>query len=100
MDHCLICGSANTWLHDHKPDNSGLDDGPYLPGCAPRKKSAPKPAHEVSATRKIAVIEAVALEQLAEHEDQLSAGQRKVIADQIAREAWRRLNQDLQNDTD
>jgi len=52
MDHCLICGSANTWRHDHKPDNSGLDDGPWLPGRAPRKKVAPKPADEVSATRK------------------------------------------------
>lgn len=24
---------------DHKPDGSGLDDGPHLPGEAPRKRS-------------------------------------------------------------
>jgi len=51
-DICHVCGGPISWGHDHKPDNSGLDDGPYLPGRAPRKKSAPKPANEVSATRK------------------------------------------------
>lgn len=49
---CDVCGMDQSWLHDHKPNNSGLDDGPYLPGCAPRKKPKPKPADEVSATRK------------------------------------------------
>lgn len=29
-------------LPDHKADLSGLDDGPYLPGRAPRKRAAPK----------------------------------------------------------
>jgi hypothetical protein len=27
---------------DCRPDNTGLDDGPYLPGCAPRKRMEPK----------------------------------------------------------
>jgi hypothetical protein len=36
---------------DHKPDGSGLDDGPYLPGCAPRKKIDPKPAKEMADIR-------------------------------------------------
>ena len=27
---------------DHRPDNTGLDDGPYLPGRAPRKKAEAK----------------------------------------------------------
>jgi hypothetical protein len=36
---------------DHKPDGSGLDDGPWLPGCAPRKKPAPKSADEMVAIR-------------------------------------------------
>lgn len=36
---------------DHKPDGSGLDDGPYLPGQAPRKKPAPKDASEISEIR-------------------------------------------------
>jgi hypothetical protein len=52
MDHCSICGGADTWRHDHAPDQSGLDDGPWLLGRAPRKKAAPKPADEVSDTRK------------------------------------------------
>ena len=36
---------------DHKPDGSGLDDGPYLPGKAPRKKPPAKSADELAATR-------------------------------------------------
>lgn len=36
---------------DHKPDESGLDDGVWLPGQAPRKKPAPKPAVEMSKIR-------------------------------------------------
>lgn len=36
---------------DRRADNSGLDDGPYLPGRAPRKRPAPKPAAEVAAIR-------------------------------------------------
>lgn len=54
----------------------------------------PAVAHQRKRT--IAVIEAIAMEQLSEYGDELSLGQRKVISDQIAREAWRRLNQDLQ----
>lgn len=37
---------------DHRPDQTGLDDGPYLPGRAPRKKPAPKSAEELTAIRK------------------------------------------------
>lgn len=51
-DCCATCGQVLGWPHDHKPDQSGLDDGPWLPGRAPRKKAAPKSAKEVSETRK------------------------------------------------
>ena len=44
---CNICHGALTWEHDHKTDQSGLDDGPYLPGYAPRKKMVAKSADEV-----------------------------------------------------
>ena len=50
-DLCPVCSQPMTWDHDHKSDLSGLDDGPYLPGHEPRKKSAPKPAEEVRAIR-------------------------------------------------
>ena len=35
-DVCSICGGSFHYLfpHDHKADNSGLDDGPWLPGRA------------------------------------------------------------------
>jgi hypothetical protein len=45
---CEICGCETTFAHDHRADNSGLDDGPPL--HAPRKKPAPKSAE---ATREI-----------------------------------------------
>lgn len=51
MERCPICGGELTWPHDHRPDLSGLDDGPYLPGCAPRKRPAPKPASEMREIR-------------------------------------------------
>lgn len=51
-DYCLACGQVNAWPHDHQPDNTGLDDGPWLPGCAPRKKPDPKSAAELTAIRK------------------------------------------------
>lgn len=51
-ERCAICGCPLTWRHDHQADLSGLDDGPYLPGRAPRKKPAPKPASETSAIKK------------------------------------------------
>lgn len=38
LDLCPHCGQP-TATHDHRADLSGLDDGPYLPGQAPRKKS-------------------------------------------------------------
>ena len=48
---CNVCGAPLDWEHDHKPDNSGLDDGPYLPGRAPRKAMEPKSSEETRATR-------------------------------------------------
>ena len=49
MDYCATCGGQLTWKHDHKPDLSGLDDGPPL--NPPRKKPALKSAEEVAAIR-------------------------------------------------
>ena len=31
MDRCAACHGMLTFEHDHKPDQSGLDDGPPLP---------------------------------------------------------------------
>lgn len=42
---CEICGGALTWAHDHRSDNSGLDDGPPL--NTPRKHPAPKSRDEM-----------------------------------------------------
>ena len=40
---------------DHKPDGSGLDDGPFLPGQAPRKPyTHNKSASELAAARRAA----------------------------------------------
>lgn len=50
-EYCPICGQVNAWVHDHKRDHSGLDDGPWLPGHAPRKKPAPKTPEETTAIR-------------------------------------------------
>lgn len=36
---------------DNRPDNTGLDDGPYLPGRAPRKQPAPKSPEDLAAIR-------------------------------------------------
>ena len=44
------CG-ARYCMGDHKPDLTGLDDGPYLPGQAPRKKAAPKSRDTMAAIR-------------------------------------------------
>lgn len=46
---CNVCGQSTTWEHDHKPDSSGLDDGPPLPGI--RKKPEPKTAEEMRRIR-------------------------------------------------
>jgi len=48
---CPICWQPLTWTHDHQPDQSGLDDGPPLPGCAPRKKPKPKSSAEMREIR-------------------------------------------------
>lgn len=50
-DRCPVCGGALSYTHDHKADNSGLDDGPWLPGKQPRKKPAPKSAEEMKRIR-------------------------------------------------
>lgn len=49
LDDCPVCFGELTWTHDHKPDNSGLDDGPPL--FAQRKKPAPKSAEEMREIR-------------------------------------------------
>ena len=49
MDRCDICCGELTWNHDHRADNSGLDDGPPLD--TPRKKAAPKSAEKTAAIR-------------------------------------------------
>lgn len=48
-EHCTICGQAMTWAHDHRPDNSGLDDGPAI--RRERKKAAPKQPNELQNIR-------------------------------------------------
>lgn len=48
---CEKCGGVLAHPHDHQDDETGLDDGPWLPGRAPRKKADPKPADEISDTR-------------------------------------------------
>jgi hypothetical protein len=51
-ERCPICGGELSWQHDHQTDLSGLDDGPYLPGHAPRKKPDAKPPAEITEIRK------------------------------------------------
>lgn len=49
-----ICAAMDLPLpvrFDHRVDLTGLDDGPYLPGCAPRKKPEPKTPEELAAIR-------------------------------------------------
>ena len=46
---CTVCGAALTWEHDHRDDNTGLDDGPPL--HAERKKPAPKSRDETREIR-------------------------------------------------
>lgn len=57
---CNVCGAPLnvSYLgfavrkHDHQPDQSGLDDGPWLPGQQPRKKHAIDPASFSAARRR------------------------------------------------
>lgn len=44
-------GAEPTANGDRRPDNTGLDDGPYLPGHAPRKKPTPKSPEELKEIR-------------------------------------------------
>ena len=47
--YCTVCGGIQIWTHDHRPDNTGLDDGPPL--NQPRKRPTPKPAEETREIR-------------------------------------------------
>lgn len=49
INSCLICGAPLTWEHDHRGDNTGLDDGPPL--HPPRKRPDPKTGEEYRAIR-------------------------------------------------
>ena len=49
--YCQHCGGVMAYPHDPRPDETGLDDGPWLPGRAPRKKTKPKPPEELRAIR-------------------------------------------------
>jgi hypothetical protein len=50
METCPTCGGALTWQHDHREDNTGLDDGPPL--HPPRRKAQPKGADETREIRR------------------------------------------------
>lgn len=47
--YCPLCGIEALFQHDHKADNTGLDDGPELHSV--RKKADPKPQNVVTAIR-------------------------------------------------
>lgn len=49
MDTCPVCGAPATSPHDHRPDNTGLDDGPLI--REPRRKPKAKSADETSDIR-------------------------------------------------
>ena len=49
---CEICGDLTTFEHDHRLDNSGIDDGPAL--YPPRKKPFPKTLEEAARIREAA----------------------------------------------
>lgn len=48
---CETCGGVIAYPHDHRADETGLDDGPWLPGRAPRKKPIPKSPAEIREIR-------------------------------------------------
>lgn len=49
---CVVCGGVLAFPHDHRPDDTGLDDGPWLPGRAPRKKPTPKSTSDIAEIRR------------------------------------------------
>jgi hypothetical protein len=49
--YCDVCGGVLFYAHDHRPDETGLDDGPWLPGRAPRKKPPAKGPEEIASIR-------------------------------------------------
>ncbi len=48
-EFCTICGALLNFEHDHRPDNSGLDDGPEIRPA--RKRPVAKDRDEVGAIR-------------------------------------------------
>ena len=44
---CDVCRDFFLSPHEHRLSSTGLDDGPWLPGQAPRKKPPPKTPEEV-----------------------------------------------------
>lgn len=44
LEACEVCGGELSWRHDHRPDLTGLDDGPPLPV---RKRPTPKSPEEL-----------------------------------------------------
>lgn len=49
-ERCLICGGLLTFDHDHKPDQSGLDDGPPIERPYTRR-APPKTPEELTEIR-------------------------------------------------
>lgn len=48
---CAAMGLPQPATLDNRPDGTGLDDGPYLPGCAPRKRPPAKSPEDLAAIR-------------------------------------------------
>lgn len=42
---CSVCGAPLTYRHDHRADNTGIDDGPLL--APPRHRPPPKAPAEM-----------------------------------------------------
>jgi hypothetical protein len=49
--YCQICAGVLAHPHDHREDETGLDDGPWMLGRSPRKKAALKTAEEMKVIR-------------------------------------------------
>lgn len=50
--YCEVCCGILAFDHDHRPDETGLDDGPWLPGRAPRKNPIQKSPEELTEIRR------------------------------------------------
>ena len=51
VKECLTTAADDAAPLDRRPDLTGLDDGPYLPGQGPRKQPAPKSPEELAEIR-------------------------------------------------